>query len=143
MFTHVAAVRMLCYRAGQLRVASSPKAIMETCVAKYFASTTAYKAASDAVQIHGATGCSAGSPVQRYFRDAKIMEIIEGTSQIQQMLIADYAYRYTGGHENFVEAALQHQLDEHHAISAGMGIGLGGDGDVPGISVGVTYTLSF
>jgi len=95
MFAHIAAARMLCYRAGYLKEAGSPKSIMETCVAKYFASSAAYKAATDAVQIHGATGCSSDSPVQRYFRDAKIMEIIEGTSQIQQVLISNYAYQVT------------------------------------------------
>jgi alkylation response protein AidB-like acyl-CoA dehydrogenase len=95
MFADIAAARMLCYRAGYLREAGSPQSVMETCVAKYFASSAAYRAATDAVQIHGAVGCSRDSPVQRYFRDAKIMEIIEGTSQIHQLLIADHAYRVT------------------------------------------------
>jgi glutaryl-CoA dehydrogenase (non-decarboxylating) len=95
MFTNISAARMLCYRAGYLKEAGSPRSVMETCVAKYFASSAAYKAATDAVQIHGATGCSSDSSVQRYFRDAKIMEIIEGTSQIQQMLISNYAYQVT------------------------------------------------
>lgn len=96
MFTSVAAARMLCYRAACLKDTGSPRSIMETCVAKYFASTTAYKAATDAVQMHGAAGCVSDSPVQRYFRDAKIMEIIEGTSQVQQLLIADFAYQTAG-----------------------------------------------
>jgi hypothetical protein len=96
MFTATAAARMLCYRAACLKDAGSPESVPETCVAKYFASKAAYKAATDAVQIHGAIGCSPDSPVQRYLRDAKIMEIIEGTSQIQQILIANYAYRSVG-----------------------------------------------
>jgi hypothetical protein len=96
MFTATAAARMLCHRAGRLKNAGSPESVPETCVAKYFASKAAYKAAADAVQIHGAIGCSPHSPVQRYLRDAKIMEIIEGTSQIQQILIANYAYRTVG-----------------------------------------------
>ncbi len=95
MFANIAAARMLCYRAGYLKEAGSPKSIMETCVAKYFASSAAYKAATDAVQIHGATGCGGDSAVQRYFRDAKIMEIIEGTSQIHQVLIAHHAHQVT------------------------------------------------
>jgi alkylation response protein AidB-like acyl-CoA dehydrogenase len=62
-------------------------------MAKYFASRAAMRAAADAVQIHGANGCGSDYPVQRYFRDAKIMEIIEGSTQIQQMTIADFGYQ--------------------------------------------------
>jgi alkylation response protein AidB-like acyl-CoA dehydrogenase len=51
------------------------------------------KAAMDAVQIHGAAGCSREHSVQRYLRDAKIMEIIEGTNQIQQITIAGFGYQ--------------------------------------------------
>ena len=65
---------------------------METSIAKYFASTTATRVANDAVQIHGANGCSNDYPVQRYARDARIMEIIEGSTQIQQINIARDAY---------------------------------------------------
>jgi glutaryl-CoA dehydrogenase (non-decarboxylating) len=46
----------------------------------------------DAVQIHGAAGCSNEFPLERWLRDAKIMEIIEGTTQILQSKIAEYAY---------------------------------------------------
>jgi alkylation response protein AidB-like acyl-CoA dehydrogenase len=90
MITNVSAARLLCYQAGYSKDVGHPNTVMETCIAKYFASTTAMKAASDAVQIHGASGCSEGSPVQRYMRDAKIMEIIEGSTQIQQVTIAQY-----------------------------------------------------
>ena len=48
----------------------------------------------DAVQIHGANGCSSDFSVQRYLRDAKIMEIIEGSTQLQQTNIAKYAFGY-------------------------------------------------
>jgi alkylation response protein AidB-like acyl-CoA dehydrogenase len=60
---------------------------METMVAKYFASTMATKAAADAVQIHGANGISDAYPVGRYLRDSRVMEIIEGSTQIQQITI--------------------------------------------------------
>jgi hypothetical protein len=93
MLTNVKAARLLCYQAGYLKDTGEPSTVMETLVAKYFASTTAMKAASDAVQIHGANGCSSEYPVQRYLRDAKIMEIIEGSTQIQQVTIAKYAYQ--------------------------------------------------
>ena len=95
MFANISAARMLCYRAGYLKEAGRPESVMETCVAKYFASSAAYQAATDAVQIHGAAGCGGDSPVQRYFRDAKIMEIIEGTSQMHQLLIANHAHQVT------------------------------------------------
>ena len=88
--TNLRAARLLCLHAGHLRESGSPDAIVETLIAKYFASGAAMKAAKDAVQIHGALGCSEESPVARYFRDAKIMEIIEGSNEIQQLTIAEY-----------------------------------------------------
>jgi hypothetical protein len=92
MVTNIKAARLLCYHAGYLNETADPDLIMETSIAKYFASRTAVKAANDAVQIHGANGCSSHFPVERYMRDAKILEIIEGSNEIQQLIIADYAY---------------------------------------------------
>ncbi len=92
MVTNITAARLLCYNAGLLKNSGDPESIMETSKAKYFASKTAARAAANAVQIHGAIGCCDQYPVQRYFRDAKIMEIIEGSNQIQQILISRYAY---------------------------------------------------
>jgi alkylation response protein AidB-like acyl-CoA dehydrogenase len=93
MITNLKAARLLCLQAGYLRDAGDPRAIMETSIAKYFASTAAAKAAGDAVQIHGANGCSGDYPVQRYLRDAKVMEIIEGSSQMQQVTISQYGFQ--------------------------------------------------
>ncbi len=93
MMVNVKAARLLCYQAGYLKEISDPSSIVETSIAKYFASTTANKVANDAVQIHGANGCSSEYSVARYLRDAKIMEIIEGSTQIQQITIADYGYQ--------------------------------------------------
>ncbi|WP_333768942.1 acyl-CoA dehydrogenase family protein [Streptomyces sp. IBSBF 2435] len=95
MVTDVSAARLLCRQAGELKDRQDPQTIMATWIAKYFASTAATRAASDAVQLHGAAGCSPGHPAQRYYRDAKIMEIIEGSTQIQQIQIAEEAYRWT------------------------------------------------
>jgi len=92
MITNVKAARLLCYQAGYLKDINHPSSTNETLLAKYFASTMANKVASDAVQIHGANGCASEYPVQRYFRDAKVMEIIEGSSQMQQILIARTGY---------------------------------------------------
>ena len=88
MAVNLSAARCLCRRAGSLKDAGDPGAMIATLMAKYFASQAAMRAAADAVQIHGANGCGSGYPVQRYFRDAKIMEIIEGSSQIQEITIA-------------------------------------------------------
>jgi glutaryl-CoA dehydrogenase (non-decarboxylating) len=97
MAVNVKAARGLCYRAGSLKDAGDARTLIETLVAKYFASKAAMQAASDAVQIHGASGCGADSPVQRYYRDAKIPEIIEGSSQILEITIANEACETLGG----------------------------------------------
>ena len=93
MVTDVRAGRLLYQRAGELRDAGDEDTLMATFVAKYFASRAAARHASEAVQIHGAIGCSPAHPVARYYRDAKVMEIIEGSSEIQQLTIAADAYR--------------------------------------------------
>ncbi|GAX42276.1 acyl-CoA dehydrogenase domain-containing protein [Tolypothrix sp. NIES-4075] len=93
MIVNVKAARLLCYHAGYLKDIGNPKSIVETAIAKYYASTVATKIANDAVQIHGGNGCSSEYPVQRYLRDAKIMEIIEGSTQIQQITIAESGYQ--------------------------------------------------
>ncbi len=92
MVTDLRASRLLCRHAGELKDSGDPATIAATWIAKYHASTTAMRCARDAVQLHGANGCSDEFPVSRYFRDAKIMEIIEGSSEIQQLMIANSAY---------------------------------------------------
>jgi len=87
MKANTQAARLLCYHAGTLRDKASPDAIQATMLAKYFASTHVAQAAADAVQIHGAQGIGSNYPVQRFLRDSKVMEIIEGTTQIQQVFI--------------------------------------------------------
>jgi alkylation response protein AidB-like acyl-CoA dehydrogenase len=93
MVTRLRAARLLCRHAGELKDSGDPATVTATWIAKYYASTSAMQCAADAVQIHGANGCSDAYPVNRYFRDAKIMEIIEGSTQIQQLMIADTAYQ--------------------------------------------------
>jgi hypothetical protein len=58
-------------------------------MAKMFASDVAMKVATDAVQLFGAAGISNQYPINRYFRDAKVVQIIEGTNQIQRNIVAD------------------------------------------------------
>ncbi len=95
MVVDIKAARLLCFNAGYLKDIGDPDTIMETWNAKYFASKMVNKVAYDAVQIHGANGCSRQYPVERYYRDAKINEIIEGTSQMHEVLIATNAFRNT------------------------------------------------
>jgi hypothetical protein len=92
MIVNVRAARLLCLRAGWLRATRDPGAGAETMAAKYFASVMAAKAANDAVQIHGANGCTEDYPVGRYLRDAKVLEIIEGSTQIQQISIPRFPF---------------------------------------------------
>lgn len=102
MITSYKAAESLCLRAAQLRAAGDPMAAMETAVAKYFASTHAVTVANQAVQIHGAAGCSAGeSRTERFYRDLKITEIIEGSNQMQQIMIAQ------NGMGEFIQSALR------------------------------------
>jgi alkylation response protein AidB-like acyl-CoA dehydrogenase len=93
MVTDVRAARLLCEEAGRLKDAGEASTIMATWVAKYFASTAAARHASEAVQIHGANGCGPNYPVARLYRDAKVMEIIEGSNEVQRITIAGEAYR--------------------------------------------------
>jgi alkylation response protein AidB-like acyl-CoA dehydrogenase len=58
-------------------------------MAKCFASDVAMKVATDAVQLFGAAGISSEYPINRYFRDAKVLQIIEGTNQIQRNIISN------------------------------------------------------
>ena len=90
MVADVSAARLLCLEAGHLQQARDAQAIRATLIAKYFASRMANRVASDAVQIHGASGVSDTRPIERHFRDARIMEIIEGSRQIQQITIAKH-----------------------------------------------------
>ena len=87
MATDLDAARLLTYRAAALCDAGEPFTIAAS-KAKLFASTAARVHASEAVQIHGGYGYTTEFPVERYYRDAKITEIYEGTSEIQQLIIA-------------------------------------------------------
>lgn len=81
------AARLLNYRAAGLADAGEDFAIAAS-KAKLFASTAARKHAAEALQIHGGYGYTTEFPIERHYRDAKITEIYEGTSEIQQVVIA-------------------------------------------------------
>ncbi len=83
----VAAARALTYAAADKQDRGGP-ARKEVSMAKLLASRVAMKAATNAVQVYGGYGYMRDYPVERYFRDAKVTEIYEGTSEIQQLVIA-------------------------------------------------------
>jgi alkylation response protein AidB-like acyl-CoA dehydrogenase len=87
MATETDAARLLVYRAAALADGGKPF-VREASMAKLFASEAAMRATSKAIQIHGGYGYTRDFPVERYFRDAKLCEIGEGTSEVQRMVIA-------------------------------------------------------
>lgn len=87
MATSVEAAKLLVYRAADLR-GKGIKCGMEASMAKLFASRTAVEVTTDAIQVFGGYGYTEDYPVERYFRDAKVTEIYEGTSEIQRLVIS-------------------------------------------------------
>ena len=91
MKTRIEASRLLIYQAALAKDDSKKtgkRYSLEACMAKTFASETAMWVTTQAVQIHAGMGYSKELPIERYFRDAKVTEIYEGTSEIQRMVIA-------------------------------------------------------
>ena len=91
MKTRIEAARLLIYNAAMAKENSKKtgeRFTLQSSMAKLFASETAMFCAHAAVQIHGGMGYSKELPIERYFRDAKITEIYEGTSEIQRMVIS-------------------------------------------------------
>ncbi len=95
MGTDLHAAGLVCLAACRATDDRMPEAFTKTLMAKYFTSCAAVRGASDAVQIWGAAGCHEDAPVARYYRDAKLLEILEGTTQIHEELLG----------RTFIEAA--------------------------------------
>ncbi|WP_318616974.1 acyl-CoA dehydrogenase [Sporosarcina sp. YIM B06819] len=89
MATAVEAAKLLVYRAAQLRAEGLPCG-KEASMAKLFASKAAVDGSIEAVQVFGGYGYTEDYPVERYFRDAKVTEIYEGTSEIQRIVISKH-----------------------------------------------------
>jgi alkylation response protein AidB-like acyl-CoA dehydrogenase len=87
MGSNLEAAGLLCWSACRAEDDGLPESFTRTFIAKYFTSRAAVQAAADAVQIKGASGCHESSPVARYYRSAKIMEIIEGTTQVHELVL--------------------------------------------------------
>lgn len=87
MATRIDAARLLVLRAAELREAGKP-CLTEASMAKLFASEIAEEVCSAAIQIHGGYGYLADYPVERIYRDVRVCQIYEGTSEVQRMVIA-------------------------------------------------------
>lgn len=85
MAVRVHAAEALCWQAAE--GAERGSTMLEVNLAKHYAAQAANDAARAAVQVHGAAGVCALGPVERHFRDAKILELIEGSNEIQALLI--------------------------------------------------------
>ena len=98
MLTDMAAglegARAATYRLAWMKDQKLPGTRAQASLAKMMASDAALMAATHAVQIHGAYGCLGESPVSRYFRDAKIFQIVEGQNQLHRSVVAEYALGY-------------------------------------------------
>jgi len=92
MATKIEASRLLVYRAAMLKD-SNKRFTKEAAMAKLFASETAMWVTTKAIQIHGGYGYIKDYPVERFFRDAKVTEIYEGTSEIQRLVIGSILMR--------------------------------------------------
>jgi butyryl-CoA dehydrogenase len=88
MATGIEAARLLVYSAAYQKDGGKKRFSKESAMCKLFAATTAVEVTKEAVQVFGGYGYTKDYPVERYFRDAKCMEIYEGTSEIQKIVIA-------------------------------------------------------
>lgn len=88
MITELDAARLLVYRAAYAKDTSTTRVTREASEAKLFATEAAGRIIDSAVQIHGGTGLVSGAVVERLYRDVRALRIYEGTSEIQQLIIA-------------------------------------------------------
>jgi len=93
MMVDIAAARLVCYQAGLLSQTDDRDALKNMMIAKYVASNMAVRVAGAAVQVHGANGYSRDYPVERFYRDAKIGQMIEGSNEMLQLMISRYGYK--------------------------------------------------
>jgi len=87
MATEIEAARLLTFKAADMRIKGLPMT-KEAAMAKLYASEVAVKTANEAVQIFGGYGYTKDYPVEKFYRDAKLCTIGEGTSEIQKIVIA-------------------------------------------------------
>jgi acyl-CoA dehydrogenase len=88
MATDIDASALLVYRAAWAHDAGAPRVTREAAMAKWFATEAAQRVADSAVQLLGGRGVISGAPVERLYREVRALRIYEGTSEIQQLIIA-------------------------------------------------------
>jgi butyryl-CoA dehydrogenase len=88
MATEIQAARLLVYYAGDCKDRGMARFSRESAMSKYYASDIAVDVTRKAVQVHGGYGYSKDYIVERLYRDAKILELYEGTSEVQKIVIA-------------------------------------------------------
>jgi len=89
MAVEIDAARLLVYRAASLKEKGDP-ATVQTSMAKYYASEVGWRAAHNALQVHGSYGYADDFPVERFLRDIRVSSILEGTSQVHKLIIGRY-----------------------------------------------------
>jgi butyryl-CoA dehydrogenase len=87
MATKISVARQMALHAAELKQAGRP-CLTEAAMAKVFASEMAEQVCSDAIQIHGGYGYVEGYPVERIYRDVRVCQIYEGTSDVQRLIIS-------------------------------------------------------
>ncbi|RDI53345.1 acyl-CoA dehydrogenase family protein [Nocardia mexicana] len=92
-WVEVEGAQALCERAAGQRVAGSPDSIIATVTAKYAAADAAAMVSDRAVQLLGSAGCAPDSRVGRFYRDAKVMQIIEGAQEVAEVTIGEHVLR--------------------------------------------------
>ena len=97
MSTEIEAARLLILRAAFLKESGRSRFSREAAMAKLFATEMANRVCGQAIQIHGGYGYTLDYPVERYFRDARVTTIYEGTSQVQRIVIAREVFRAVSG----------------------------------------------
>jgi len=88
MATRIDAARLLVYRAASIKDQGASRYTKEAAMAKYVASEACMYSVREAIQVYGGYGYTKDYPLERFYRDAKVMEIYEGTSEIQKIVIA-------------------------------------------------------
>ncbi|MFC9997515.1 acyl-CoA dehydrogenase family protein [Nocardia sp. NPDC127526] len=89
----VEGAQAMCERAAASRIAGSPQALIDTIAAKYAAAAAAATVSERAVQVLGAAGCAPDSRVGRFYRDAKVMQIIEGAQEVAEVTMGEHVLR--------------------------------------------------
>ncbi|THB80118.1 MAG: acyl-CoA dehydrogenase [Desulfobacteraceae bacterium] len=94
MTVDIKAAKLLCEHAGRLAETNDRNAMQEMLCAKYFAAGMVNRVTAKALELHGANGYAPEQGIERFFRDAKIMETIEGSNQMMQIMIAKYGIQH-------------------------------------------------